>query len=148
MTKLSATETDRLLLSFTVDPKTANQGQLSVDLIGDTQKCRFEIDLETGRAQFALVKADGTVDRQKSLREGCRIDRTNQFAIENLIGTDKPFSVKLIVNFDPKAGGSLIDAEIAGSRTMISFWRKLSVAQVSFKTKDVKLTSVILAPLE
>jgi hypothetical protein len=110
--------------------------------------CRFEIDLASNRAQFAQVKSDGATDRQKSLREGCGINGTRQFAIENLIATDKPFPVRLIVKFDPKAGGSLIDAEIAGSRTMISFWPRLSVSDVSFDAQDVGVNDITLAPLK
>lgn len=147
-TAVSATEADAFLVEFTVTPKAVAQGQLSVDLMGDTKKCRFEIDLKSGRAQFASVKADGTADQQKSLRQGCQIQCTWQFAIENLIATDKPFPVKLIVKFDPKSGGSLVDAEIAGCRTMISFWQNLSASKVSFNAKDVELTHVTLAPFK
>lgn len=144
---VSRTGGDTFLLSFTATPKTA-QGRLSVDLMGHTEKCRFEIDLQANRAQFASVKSDGTAERQKSLREGCCIHGTRQFAIENLIATDKAFPVRLVVKFDPKAGGSLVDAEIAGSRTMIGFWPKLSVAHVSFDAREIGVSGITLAPLK
>ena len=46
-------------------------------------------------------------------------NNTGNYAIENLIGVGKPFQVRLLVKYDPKMGGSLVDAEIAGQRTMI-----------------------------
>jgi len=146
--QVNATGKDSFLLSFTVTPKAAAQGHVAVDLSGAAGPCRFEIDLSSNRAQFAPVKEDGSSERQKSLREGCRICGTRQYAIENLIATDKPFAVRLIVKADPKSGGSMVDAEIAGCRTMLGFWPNLSVSAVSFNTGDVELTQVALAPLK
>ncbi len=147
-TAKNRTGTDAFLLAFKSNPQKTSAGKLAVDLGNGTGACRFEIDLASNRAQFAQVKSDGATDRQKSLREGCGINGTRQFAIENLIATDKPFPVRLIVKFDPKAGGSLIDAEIAGSRTMISFWPRLSVSDVSFDAQDVGVNDITLAPLK
>ncbi len=144
-----STGTEAFLLTFTVTPEIVPEGKIAVDLWSAAERCRFGIDLQSGRAQFATVKSDGTEDRQKSLRAGGRINETRQFAIENLIATDKPFQVRLIIKFDPKAGGSLVDAEIAGSRTMIAFWPKLSVSDISFSARDdVGVTDVTLAPLK
>jgi len=35
-------------------------------------------------------------------------------------GMDKPFAVRIIVYRDPKMAGSVVDAEIAGQRTLVS----------------------------
>ena len=146
--QVSGTEKDSFLLAFKVTPKAAAQGRVAVDLSSAAGKCRFEIDLTSNRAQFTPVKEDGSSEPQKSLREGCHICGTRQFAIENLIATDKPFPVRLIVKADPKSGGSLVDAEIAGCRTMIGFWSNLSVSAVSFNARDVELTNVTLSPFK
>jgi hypothetical protein len=146
ISSVNPTGSDAFLLSFKATPGKTT-GRLEVNIRGWKEACRFEIDLQTNRAQFAAVKADGTTDRQKSFREGTAIQMNRQYAIENLIATDKPFAVRIIVKYDPKAGGSLIDAEIAGNRTMIGFWPGLQATDVSFGTQDIKLTDAVLAPL-
>lgn len=126
------------LLTFTVSGRTA------VNLRGWTGACRFEIDPATGRAQFAAIKADGTAQRQKVQREAT-IHGKREFAIENLIGTEQPFVVRLIAKYDPKAGGTMLDAEIAGARTMIGFWSRFSITDIAF---DGAATNATLAIIE
>lgn len=144
---VSPTGTNAVLISFAVSPKSADHGNVALTLCGGGETCRFELDLSSRRAQFAPVKPDGSSDRQKSLREGNGIHSTRQFAIENLMAVDRPFSVRLIACFDPKAGGSLVDAEIAGCRTMIAFWPNLAVSEVAFAAQDVGVSGITLAPL-
>jgi hypothetical protein len=47
-----------------------------------------------------------------------------------------------------KLGGSLMDAEIAGQRTMISYRPDLTVQKLVFRTEGVELKDVQLAPLK
>jgi hypothetical protein len=136
---VNCTNADSFMLTFKATPS-AMPGNLSVNIRGWKETCRFEIDLQTNKAQYASVKADGSVDRQKSFREGNAIQNNRQYAIEHLIAVDQPFTVRIIVKYDPKAGGSLIDAEIAGSRTMLSFWHGLQATDLSFNAHDIKLT--------
>ena len=84
---------------------------------------------------------------EKSLREGGAPESARNYAIEHLIGVDQPFTVRVIVKGDAKIGGSLIDAEIAGQRTMISYRPELTVNQLVIRTQGVALTKVQLAPL-
>ena len=81
--------------------------------------------------------------REKSLREG-----GGAHAIENLIDVDKPFTVRVIVKGDAKIGGTLIDVEIAGQRTMVSYRPDLSVKKLFFRTEGVELEKVQIAPLK
>ena len=94
----------------------------------------FRIDPREGRAQFS---SDGT--RKKTLAEVSRgldprerrivqiaAGRLNapytaqDYAIGRIRGLDRPFKVRFNVYYDPKADGTIFDAEIAGSRTMIA----------------------------
>jgi hypothetical protein len=83
----------------------------------------------------------------KTLREGGSPQEAGNFAIENLTGTETEFQVKVIVKETGKLGGSLIDVEIAGQRTMISYRPDLSVNELLFRSeaaviKDVKLAAM------
>ena len=45
---------------------------------------------------------------------------THDFSIANVCGLDTPFMVRILAHFDRKMNAVLIDAEIAGERTIIS----------------------------
>jgi hypothetical protein len=53
----------------------------------------------------------------------------------------------VIVKGDDKIGGSLIDAEIAGQRTMVSYRPDLTVKKIVCRTEGVELSTVQIAPL-
>ena len=52
------------------------------------------------------------------------------------------------VNGSEKLGGSLLDAEIAGQRTMISYRQDLTVKKMVFRAENVELKNVQIAPLK
>ena len=135
------------LLSFDVRRPA---GRLAVTFLPDasgSSPCEFQIDVERKRAAFAPATPDGFAATQKTLREGGQPHEARDYAVENLLGTDAPFSVRLIVKGDDKLGGSLIDAEIAGRRTLISYRPDLFVDRVAFRTEGVELASVRIAKL-
>jgi hypothetical protein len=135
------------LLDFDV-PQPA--GRLAVTFLpeaGGAPPCEFQIDLERKRAGFAWATPGGFAAAQKTLREGGAPHQVGDYAVENLLGTGGPFSVRLIVKGDDKIGGSLIDAEIAGRRTLISHWPDLFVSRVAFRTDGVELAKVRIADL-
>jgi hypothetical protein len=86
--------------------------------------------------------------KERSLREGGSPSSVGNYAIENLIGVEKPFTVRVIVKGCDKIGGSLVDAEIAGQRTMISYRPDLTVKKMVFRMDGVELTNVQIAPLK
>jgi hypothetical protein len=45
-------------------------------------------------------------------------------------------------------GGALVDAEIAGQRTMISYREELTVKKMLFRMDGVELKNVQIAPLK
>ncbi|MGC4053095.1 MAG: MFS transporter [Paludibaculum sp.] len=115
-------------------------GRLAVAFLpesGAAPACEFQIDLLRGRAAFAPAASGNSAAPQKTLREGGSPHQARDYAIENLSGTTAPFSVRLIVKGGRKIGGSLIDAEIAGCRTLISYRPDLSVGRVEFRTEGL-----------
>jgi hypothetical protein len=83
--------------------------------------------------------------KEKCLREGGAPHQVGNYALENLIGTSQPFSVRVMVKGDEKIGGSLIDVEIAGQRTMISYRPNLTVGKLAFRTEGVALQNVAIS---
>jgi hypothetical protein len=79
---------------------------------------------------------------QKSLREGGSPHHGGNYAIENLVGVDRPFHVRVLVIRNDKIGGSLIDTEIAGQRTMLSYRPELTVEKLVFRTDGADLENV------
>jgi hypothetical protein len=105
--------------------------------------------LKDSRAQWNEAQRNGfAAADMKSVREGGSAHQTGNYAIEKLIGVDKPFQVRLLLKYDPKMGGTLIDAEIAGQRTMITCRVGLRVQKMIFRTEGVELQNVKIAPLK
>lgn len=136
------------LLTFDVDPSDTNEGKLVILFSGaEDANCEFQVDLSSKRAQYAEGTPEKFAGQQKSLREGGYPNEARNYAIENLIGTDKPFTVRMIVKYEEKFGGSQIDTEIAGQRTMITFRPGLEVNRISFTAEDTGIRNVTTAPL-
>ena len=127
------------VLSFDVEP--AEDGSLSLQLGSGERPCRWDLDAAAGRAQFSY---DGS--RSKSIREGGAPHETGNFAIENIRGLDEPFSVRIVVKGEPKWGGSLVDVEIAGQRTMISHRPGLAADSLTLNADGLKVKNVRLQP--
>ena len=81
----------------------------------------WKIDNEVARAQFS----DNQGDIQKTVREGAKPHKAHNYAIENLPNMEKRYPVRIIVKNSNKLGGSLVDGEICGRRTMITYRRGL-----------------------
>ena len=129
-----------------MQPAAAKPGKFGIAFLpasGAQAACELQVRLDERCAQFAPASLTDFAAREKSLREG-----GGAHAIENLIDVDKPFSVRVIVKGDAKIGGTLIDAEIAGQRTMVSYRPDLSVKNLLFRTEGVELSNVRIAPLK
>ena len=133
------------LLTFTVQPAEAGTGKVGVVFLpdaGDQAACEVQIRLDDLQAQFGPGSLNGFARKEKCLREGGAPHQAGNYAIENLIGTGQPFPVRVMVKGDEKIGGSLIDTEIAGQRTMISYRPDLTVKKLLFRTEGVALRNV------
>jgi len=138
------------LLEFDGDPTEAKKGRLGISFLpeaGEERSCELQICPDTLRAQFGPGSQSRFADTQKSLREGGNPAHVGDYAIENLIDVDKPFHVRVIVIGSDKIGGTLIDAEIAGQRTMIDHRPDLSVKKMVVRVEGVALRDVRVAAI-
>lgn len=141
---------DSFMLTFDVTPGDSPESFLALDLLpeedaGTQDACGMRIYDGGSRAQYGGV---GTkFSREKSLREGGAPQGTRDYAIEKLIDTDKPYKVRMIVKYSTKFDGSLVDTEIAGRRTMVSYREKLKAGRIRFTTADTRVGNVTITPL-
>lgn len=143
-------EVGSFLLTFNVRPTVAGSGRIGVSLLPEVEgkePCELQISLGDLRAQFSPGSATGFGRREKSLREGGAPHSVGNYAVENLMGVDKSFTVRLLVLESQKTGGVLVDAEIAGKRTMISHRPGLTVRRLGLRTEGVELGNVQVSTL-
>lgn len=149
--KMFPVESRSFLLEFTVQPAGAKQGRVGLSFLpenGEQNSCELQLSLDDLRAQFGPGSMSRFAERQKSLREGTSPAGGGNYAIENLIGVNQPFTVRVIVKGDDKLGGSLVDAEIAGQRTMLTYRADLVVKNLLLRLENAELRNVRVAPLK
>ena len=142
-------EQESFMLSFRVHLKKEG-GRFGILFLNDDSEensCEWQIRPSDLQAQFASGSLTGFSENQKTLRQGGSPHSGRNYAIENLIGVDQPFSVRLIVKGSEKLGGSMIDVEIACQRTMIAYCPGLFAKKMLFRTDGVELEDVKIAPL-
>ena len=162
-------ESGRTLVSFTVEPAAGTNGLISVRLQDANGKvgCELQLDVRRGRAQWNEATAGRFATALPSGREilvakhagetwaakGCRHpdfhSHGRNFCIENVRGMEQPFTVRVIAYRDPKMNGSVVDAEVAGQRTLVScrpgLWaRRLSLdaGDPACRMRDVKVSEL------
>ncbi|MDR2955421.1 MAG: hypothetical protein LBV43_10100 [Prevotella sp.] len=143
-------DNDNFLLTFDVHPITNKKGKLGVVLLpdtGDKDACEMQIRLDDMYAQYGGGSLNDYAGKEKSLREGGNPQGARNYAIENLIDTNKPFTMRMIIKGTDKFGGSVVDTEIAGRHTMISYRPGLRVKNLLFRTEDVELRNISIAQL-
>ncbi|MDD3040868.1 hypothetical protein [Bacteroides sp.] len=148
-TKIENLPSGSFLLTFEVTPVTPD-GKLSVNLLPSLDKglqdgCEWRLDGADKRAQYSFV-GDGTA-RERSLREGGAPQQGRNYAIENLLDTDKTFTVRMVVKASDKFDGSMVDTEIAGKRTMVSYREKLIPERLQFRTENMDVKNIRITPL-
>lgn len=141
----------RFLLSFTVEPAKETNGVFAVRLLNADGKtgCELQLDTVRGRAQWNDATEIGFAKALPSGREimaakhageawaaqGSRHPNFHShgrnFCIENVRGMGNPFAVRVICYRDPKMNGSVVDAEIAGQRTLASCRPGLCVQRIA-----------------
>ena len=101
---------------------------------GAGKTVEFRVDPQEARAQFSddgtrrktLAEVSRGLDPKK--RRGAQIAQglldvpysAENYAIGKIRGLDRPYKVRFGVYYDPKADGTIFDAEIAGTRTMLA----------------------------
>lgn len=137
------------LLTFDVTPL-APDSYVAINLLPSADKgmqdaCEWRMDATEKRAQYAFASYKPV--RERSLREGGTPQQARNYAIENLIDTDKTFTVRMVVKASEKFDGCVVDTEIAGKRTMISYREKLTVERLQFQMENLEVKNVRLSPL-
>ncbi|MCC7374586.1 MAG: hypothetical protein IT581_08015 [Verrucomicrobiales bacterium] len=140
------------LLSFEVQNSGAGEtdGRVAVAFLpaeGNQASGELQIQLPDRRAQFGPASIEGFGGRQKSIREGGEPQSGGDYAVEQLRGLNRPFTVRVLVHGDNKIGGTLIDAEIAGQRTLLSYRPDLTVRRLVVRTQGANIGPVRIAPL-
>jgi hypothetical protein len=135
------------LLDLNITPGTGGLAIAFLPGDGERAGCELQVRPDERRAQFEPCSPAGFAAPEKSLREGGAPQDAADYAIENLIDVDRPFTLRVIVKRGDKIGGSIIDAEIAGARTMITYRPGLTVERVVFRSESVGLESVRIAVL-
>ena len=132
----SFSETSFLL---TCDVKPERDGKVVITLKDENgHSCPWTLDLSEATARFG---------EGRSLRQGGEPQHATDYAIEHLCGVDSSFPLRMIIKGEPKLGGSLVDVEIAGRRTMISHRSKLFVRRMTVEAKHATVSNLCLTPL-
>ncbi len=150
-TSTFATVSSSFLLTFDVEPGTDLTGKLGALFLGadgENNACEVQISPKAKKAQYGKGQLQNFSGTEKSLREGGSPSSARNYAIENLANTDKAFTVRIIVKYEDKFGGSQIDTEIAGQRTMIAFRPDLKVEKLVLRSEETGIKNVKIAVLK
>jgi hypothetical protein len=150
-TSTFTTGSSSFLLTFDVAPGTDLTGKLGALFTGADgvgHACEVQVSPKSKKAQYGKGQLQAFSNPEKSLREGGSTSGARNYAIENLTGTDKPFTVRIIVKYESKFGGSQIDTEIAGQRTMIAFRPDLKVEKLLFRSENTGIKNIKIAALK
>lgn len=145
-TKFPVTD-QAFLISFDVYPSKKTTGKLGINFLpatGEENGCQFQIHGGNQTAQFSNTGTAQFAAPESSLRQEGSPHQVGNYAIEQLTGINKPYSVRLLVKTNAKLGGSIIDAEIAGQRTMISYRQDLVVENLQFQVLDTEIRNLRL----
>jgi hypothetical protein len=115
--------------------------------VGQAAACEWRLDLAAGRAQFGPGSPHDWAGEQPSLREGGAPHRAGDYAIEQVTGAGAGLDVCVLVRGDAKIGGTLMDVEIGGRRTMLSYRPDLCVAGFQLRVEGAQIGDGTLAPL-
>ena len=141
------------IISFDVYPSKKKAGKLAVSFLSSAndaynKACEFQIDTKALTAQYGSAIKDAFAAPEPSLRQEGSPQSVGNYAIENITGTDKPFTVRILVKSNAKLGGSIVDAEIAGQNTMISYRQDLTVENISFNLVQTGIRNIKIMKIE
>ncbi|HTN07258.1 hypothetical protein [Agriterribacter sp.] len=137
---------ENFIITFDVVPQKKKNGKLAVSFLpasGSDQKgCEMQINTAVLTAHYADAVSDGFSEAQKSIRMGGNPSVVHNYAIENIMGVDKPFTVRILVKANAKLGGTIIDTEIAGQNTLVSYRNKLDVKRFALNLSEIGVRNV------
>lgn len=141
---------ENFIISFDVVPQ-KKKGKVAVSFLkngNDQIGCEMQINTTALTAHYADAVNDGFSGEQKSIRKGGNPSVVHNYAIENVIGVEKPYTVRMLVKQNAKLGGTIIDTEIAGQNTLVTYRNGLKVENILFKMegsgiRNVKIMKVV-----
>lgn len=104
----------------------------------------WTMDFASGRAQFS----GSSSSKEKTIREGGKPHHAQNYAIEGIARDEERCPVRIIVKQSNKLCGSLVDVEIGGRRTMISYRGGLDAGLIRLIPENATVENVCLSSLE
>jgi len=135
-------EGQSFMLELKVTPGAGRFGITFLPGEGEMNGCELQVLTEERRAQYGRSSSSGFAAPEKSVSKGGAPQEVSNYAIENLMSVDQPFTLRVIVKNGNKIGGSIIDAEIAGVRTMITYRPELAVGKIVLRTEGASLGDI------
>ena len=138
----------RYILSFDVELESPDHGRLGLVFHpeeGFENACEWQLQMDRKRAQFANGVADGFAKDERTLREGGDVSGVRNYAISDPCIAKKTVSVRMVVDGNDKLCGTLLDVEINGERTMISYRPNLQVGKLSFNCEKATVKNLRVA---
>ncbi|MBQ2018607.1 MAG: hypothetical protein II209_04030, partial [Alistipes sp.] len=138
----------RYILSFDVELESPDQGRVGLVFHpedGYENACEWQLQLDRKRAQFANGVAEGFARDERTLREGGDVSGVRNYAISDPCLAKKTVGVRMVVDGSDKLCGTLLDVEINGERTMISYRPNLHVGKLSFNCEKATVKNLRIA---
>ena len=139
------------ILTFDVEPDRDYRGRVGVTLCGEDgskSDCEWQMMLDRCRAQFSNAVEGDFAKSERTLREGGDASGAFNYAIAGGMPQKGKVQVRMCVYNHSKLRGSIVDVEIAGQRTMLSYRPDLQVEGVEFRTDGVKVKNIRKANLK
>ncbi|MBR5283030.1 MAG: hypothetical protein IKU22_09670 [Alistipes sp.] len=139
------------ILTFDVEPDKDYRGRVGVTLCGEDgskSDCEWQLMLDRCRAQFSNAVEGDFAKSERTLREGGDASGAFNYAIAGGMPQKGNVQVRMCVYNHSKLRGSIVDVEIAGQRTMLSYRPDLQVEGVEFRTDGVKVKNIRKANLK
>lgn len=133
------------MLTFDVEPNDRQMGRVGVTICGEQgydHSCEWQLQLDRERAQFAGGVAAGFARDERTVREGGDLAAARNYAIAGGMQQKDATQVRMMVYWDKKLRGTVVDVEIAGQRTMISYRPELKPSQVEFRLDGVNIKNL------
>ena len=139
------------ILTFDVEPDKDYRGRVGVTLCGEDgskSDCEWQLMLDRCRAQFSNAVEGDFAKSERTLREGGDASGAFNYAIAGEMPQKGKVQVRMCVYNHSKLRGSIVDVEIAGQRSMLSYRPDLQVEGVEFRTDGVKVKNIRKANLK
>ena len=144
-------EEPSFMLTFDVEPEEAYRGRIGVTLSGEggeKSACEWQMMFDRCRAQFSTAVECGFAHTERTLSEGGDAAAAHNYAITGGMPQKGKVRVRMCVYNHSKLRGSIVDVEIAGQRTMLSYRPDLKVEGVAFHSDGVKVANIRKANLK